>query len=48
MPAPCSAATRTSSGSAPAQVSLIRSAPSATEARATSERQVSTLISRSG
>ncbi|OBA67606.1 hypothetical protein A5780_10775 [Nocardia sp. 852002-20019_SCH5090214] len=48
IPTPSSAATPASCGSAPAQVSLIRSAPSATAARATSLRQVSTLINRSG
>ena len=44
MPAPVAAATETSSGSAPAHVSLIRSAPAATTCSATAERHVSTLI----
>ena len=47
-PAPNSAATAGSPGSAPAQVSLIRSAPAAHASFATLARQVSTLISCSG
>ena len=47
-PAPNSAATAGSPGSAPAQVSLIRSAPAAHASLATLARQVSTLMSCSG
>ncbi len=47
-PAPVSAATTASFGSAPAQVSLIRSAPAAIASRATSARQVSIEITTSG
>ena len=48
MPAPNRAATSARPGSAPAQVSLIRSAPASQAATATGDRQVSTLITRSG
>ncbi len=47
-PAPVAAATSASFGSAPAQVSLIRSAPAATASVATSARQVSMEITVSG
>lgn len=47
-PAPVSAATRASAGSAPDQVSLSRSAPAAIASTATSARQVSMEITTSG
>ena len=47
-PAPVAAATSASPGSAPAQVSLIRSAPAATASVATSARQVSIEMTTSG
>ena len=46
--APCSAATSTSSGSAPPHASLSRSAPAAHAAAPTSARQVSTEITSEG